>query len=117
MFQLFKFKVWLYFERVKPAWAFIAVFLQFLTKYYKNKVFDFINFKKMVILTVKHATEVQFLFNVPIKTEVSKVKEELRKIYNARLKVERLATEIDQLSQFGTMLPENMQGLMIVNKF
>jgi len=65
----------------------------------------------MVILTVKHATEVQFLFNVPIKTEVSKVKEELRKIYNARLKVERLATEIDQLSQFGTMLPENMQGL------
>ena len=64
----------------------------------------------MVILTVKHATEVQFLFNVPVKTEVSKVKEELRKIYNARLKVERLATEIDQLAQFGTMLPENMQG-------
>ena len=44
MFQLFKFKVWLYFERVKPAWAFIAVFLQFLTKYYKNKVFDFYKF-------------------------------------------------------------------------
>lgn len=83
----------------------------------KIKFLIFINFKKMVILTVKHATEVQFLFNVPIKTEVSKVKEELRKIYNARLKVERLATEIDQLSQFGTMLPENMQGLIILNKF
>merc|ERR1712156_1049605 len=27
------------------------------------------------------------------------------------LKVERIATEIDQLAQYGTILPENMQGL------
>merc|ERR1712128_33789 len=30
---------------------------------------------------------------------------------NARLKVERVATEIDQLGQYGTILPDNMQGL------
>lgn len=27
------------------------------------------------------------------------------------MKVERIATEIDQLAQYGTILPENMQGL------
>ena len=46
-----------------------------------------------------------------IKTEVEKVREQVRLIYNARLKVERIATEIDQLAQYGTILPENMQGL------
>jgi len=65
----------------------------------------------MVILTVKHTTEVQFLFNTTAKVEVCKLKEQLRQIYNGRLKVERIATEIEQLAQHGTMLPENMQGL------
>ena len=46
-----------------------------------------------------------------IKTEIEKVREQVRLIYNARLKVERIATEIDQLAQYGTILPENMQGL------
>ena len=45
-----------------------------------------------------------------LKAEIVKLKEELRKIYNGRLKVERLATEMEQLAQFGTMLPDNMQG-------
>jgi len=65
----------------------------------------------MVILTVKHTTEVQFLFNTTAKVEICKLKEQLRQIYNGRLKVERIATEIEQLAQHGTMLPENMQGL------
>lgn len=65
----------------------------------------------MVLLTVKHGTEVQFLYNTTVKAEIVKLKEELRKIYNGRLKVERLATEMEQLAQFGTMLPDNMQGL------
>lgn len=34
-----------------------------------------------------------------------------RKIYNGRLKIERIATEMDQLAEHGTILPENMQGL------
>ena len=45
------------------------------------------------------------------KTEIEKVREQVRLIYNARLKVERIATEIDQLAQYGTILPDNMQGL------
>ena len=38
-------------------------------------------------------------------------RDKIRDIYNARLKVERIATEIDQLAQYGTILPDNMQGL------
>jgi len=65
----------------------------------------------MVLITIKSGNDPQFLFDVPAKTEVEKVREQVRLIYNARLKVERIATEIDQLAQYGTILPENMQGL------
>ena len=71
----------------------------------------------MVILTVKHTTEVQFLFNTTAKVKICKLKEQLRQIYNGRLKVERIATEIEQLAQHGTMLPENMQGNKLNRNF
>ena len=64
----------------------------------------------MVLLTVKHGTEMQFLYSTSAKIEIVKLKEELRKIYNGRLKIERIATEMEQLAQFGTILPDNMQG-------
>jgi len=65
----------------------------------------------MVLLTVKHGNEIQFLYNTSAKIEIKTLKEEVRKIYNGRLKIERIATEMEQLSQFGTILPGNMQGL------
>jgi len=65
----------------------------------------------MVLITIKSGNDPQFLFDIPAKTEIEKVREQVRLIYNARLKVERIATEIDQLAQYGTILPENMQGL------
>jgi len=65
----------------------------------------------MVLITIKSGNDPQFLFDVPAKTEIEKVREQVRLIYNARLKVERIATEIDQLAQYGTILPDNMQGL------
>jgi len=65
----------------------------------------------MVVVTIKNGTEVQFMFECPAKTDIIDFKETTRQIYNARLKVERIATEIDQLAQYGTILPDNMQGL------
>ena len=71
----------------------------------------------MVLLTVKHATETQFLYNTTAKVEIVILKEEIRRIYNGRLKIERIANEMEQLSQFGTMLPDNMQGLFAKFKY
>ena len=45
------------------------------------------------------------------KPKLKDCRDKIRDIYNARLKVERIATEIDQLAQYGTILPDNMQGL------
>ena len=65
----------------------------------------------MVLITVKSGNEPQFLFETPAQTAIEDCRDKIRDIYNARLKVERLATEIDQLAQYGTILPDNMQGL------
>ena len=65
----------------------------------------------MVLITVKSGTEAQFMFECPAVTPITDCRDKIRDIYNARLKVERIATEIDQLAQYGTILPENMQGL------
>lgn len=65
----------------------------------------------MVLITVKSGSDLQFLFETPAKTEIERLREEIRKIYNGRLKIERLTTEIGQLAEYGTILPENMQGL------
>ncbi|CBY37092.1 unnamed protein product [Oikopleura dioica] len=65
----------------------------------------------MVVLTVKHGTDLQFLYECSNKTPIRELKEDLRKIYNGRLKIERIATEMEQLAEHGTILPENMQGL------
>jgi len=65
----------------------------------------------MVIITVKSGAEAQFLFETPAQTSIEDCRDKIRDIYNARLKVERVATEIDQLGQYGTILPDNMQGL------
>jgi hypothetical protein len=81
-------------------------------------------FRKMVVLTIKHGTDLQFLYECSNKTPIRELKEDLRchtsvfsifilfrKIYNGRLKIERIATEMEQLADHGTILPENMQGL------
>ena len=65
----------------------------------------------MVLITVKSGNDAQFLFECPAATAVEDCRDKIRDIYNARLKVERIATEIDQLAQYGTILPDNMQGL------
>ncbi len=65
----------------------------------------------MVKLHIKKGDDSQFLFET---TTVSNVEETLKiicNIYNGRLKVDRLCSEIDFLSKCGITLPFNMQGL------
>lgn len=65
----------------------------------------------MVRIHVKKGDESQFLFDSTVKEPVQLLVQKLVKIYNARLKIDRLYYEIEDLSKHGIALPPNMQGL------
>lgn len=65
----------------------------------------------MVKLHVKRADESQFLFETTCQTELAELIPSLIRIYNGRLKIERLFYEMEELSKHGVFLPPNMQGL------
>jgi len=54
---------------------------------------------------------VQFLYETTVEAEIEDVIEGATAIYNARLKVDRICGELDQLADHGITLPPNMQGL------
>ncbi|KAL1763330.1 UPF0769 protein C21orf59-like, partial [Sigmodon hispidus] len=65
----------------------------------------------MVVLHVKRGDESQFLLQAPGSTELEELTAQVTRIYNGRLKVQRLCTEIEELAAHGVFLPPNMQGL------
>ncbi|KAM6983935.1 cilia- and flagella-associated protein 298 [Tautogolabrus adspersus] len=65
----------------------------------------------MVQLHVKRGDESQFLFNTTVVAPVETVINQITDIYNGRLKVERICSEIPELADHGIILPTNMQGL------
>ncbi|XP_061755312.1 cilia- and flagella-associated protein 298 [Nerophis ophidion] len=65
----------------------------------------------MVVLHVKRGDESQFLFNASVETSVDVLLQEITDIYNGRLKVGRICSEMCELAQHGITLPPNMQGL------
>ncbi|XP_071956613.1 cilia- and flagella-associated protein 298-A-like [Antedon mediterranea] len=65
----------------------------------------------MVRLLIKRADETQFLFDTTVMILVQDLLNELIAIHNARLKVDRICTELGELSKHGISLPPNMQGL------
>jgi len=65
----------------------------------------------MVRLHIKHGEESQFLYQTTTTIAVNSLIEELVKVYNGRLKIERLCSEIDTLADHGVLMPHNMQGL------
>ena len=65
----------------------------------------------MVKLHVKKGEESQFLFETTVEQNVYECLKQICNIYNGRLKVDRLCTEIEYLSKAGISLPHNMQGL------
>uniref|UniRef100_A0A3Q0RN43 Cilia and flagella associated protein 298 n=1 Tax=Amphilophus citrinellus TaxID=61819 RepID=A0A3Q0RN43_AMPCI len=65
----------------------------------------------MVQLHVKRGDESQFLFNTTVDAPLETLIQQITAIYNGRLKVERLCSEILELGDHGIALPPNMQGL------
>nr|XP_061818835.1 cilia- and flagella-associated protein 298-like isoform X2 [Nerophis lumbriciformis] len=66
---------------------------------------------KMVVLHVKRGDESQFLFNSGVETSVDVLLQQITAIYNRRLKVGRICSEMCELAEHGITLPPNMQGL------
>ncbi|XP_030010815.1 cilia- and flagella-associated protein 298 [Sphaeramia orbicularis] len=65
----------------------------------------------MVQLHVKRGDESQFLFNTTVDAPLETLIQQIAAIYNARLKVDRICSEISDLAEHGITLPVNMQGL------
>lgn len=65
----------------------------------------------MVKLHIKKGDQSQFLFETTVEEKVGKLVIELTRIFNGRLKIERLFYELETLAKHGITMPPNMQGL------
>uniref|UniRef100_A0A182N774 Uncharacterized protein n=1 Tax=Anopheles dirus TaxID=7168 RepID=A0A182N774_9DIPT len=65
----------------------------------------------MVLLHVKRGDESQFLYETSAGIGIEQLAYELGTIYNGRLKVSRVCSEIEELIKHGPMLPPDMLGL------
>uniref|UniRef100_A0A8C6DK58 Uncharacterized protein n=1 Tax=Moschus moschiferus TaxID=68415 RepID=A0A8C6DK58_MOSMO len=65
----------------------------------------------MVLLHVKRGDESQFLLQAPGSSELEDLTAQVARVYNARLKAERLCSEMKEFAERGVFLPPNMQGL------
>ncbi|XP_038622147.1 cilia- and flagella-associated protein 298 [Tachyglossus aculeatus] len=65
----------------------------------------------MVQLRVKRGDENQFLLEASGSIPVEELTVQVTRIYNGRLKVQRLCSEMEELAEHGIFLPPNMQGL------
>lgn len=65
----------------------------------------------MVLLHIKRGNEPQFLYETSVQTPVSSLNKEIVSIYNGRLKIGRICSEMDELAKHGVMLPPDILGL------
>ncbi|CAG9858183.1 unnamed protein product [Phyllotreta striolata] len=65
----------------------------------------------MVIVHVKHKDTSQFLYETTLKTPVETLITSLVAIYNGRLKIDRICSEMEELSKYGTLYPPEILGL------
>ncbi len=65
----------------------------------------------MVKLHIKKGDDSHFLYETTVAASVEAELKTILNIYNGRLKVDRLCSEIEYLSKAGITLPPNMQGL------
>ncbi|XP_063696110.1 cilia- and flagella-associated protein 298 [Culicoides brevitarsis] len=65
----------------------------------------------MVLLCIKRGDENQFLIETKLSQPIETVNEEVASIYNGRLKISRICSEMEDLSNHGISLPPNMVGL------
>lgn len=65
----------------------------------------------MVQLHVKRGEESQFLFQTTVDVRIDTLTQQVSAIYNGKLKVDRICSEMSELADHGISLPPNMQGL------
>ncbi|CAN2387610.1 regulation of cilium movement [Pristimantis euphronides] len=65
----------------------------------------------MVRLHVKHGDESHFLFDTTVNVSMEELTKQVVTIYNGRLKVSRICSEMEELAEHGITMPPNMQGL------
>ncbi|GLV35814.1 uncharacterized protein CBL_01034 [Carabus blaptoides fortunei] len=65
----------------------------------------------MVLIHIKKGDESQFLYETSKETVVEGVLTSVVAIYNGRLKIQRICSELDELAQHGTMFPPEILGL------
>lgn len=65
----------------------------------------------MVLLHIKRGSESQFLYETSVETSISVLNKEIVSIYNGRLKIGRICSEMEELAKHGPMLPNDILGL------
>ncbi|XP_050431091.1 cilia- and flagella-associated protein 298-like [Adelges cooleyi] len=65
----------------------------------------------MVLIHVKHGDESQFLYDASLETLVDDCTLNITTIYNGRLKISRICSELEELKKHGTLLPSEIMGL------
>ncbi|KAK9870221.1 hypothetical protein WA026_006306 [Henosepilachna vigintioctopunctata] len=65
----------------------------------------------MVIIHVKNKDESQFLYETTLQTPVEELIKNVVAIYNGRLKIQRVCSEIQELSEHGILYPPEILGL------
>lgn len=65
----------------------------------------------MVILQVKRNDDHQFLYETTLNMPIDDLAKNLTNIYNGRLKVHRICSEIEELAEHGTLYPPEILGL------
>lgn len=65
----------------------------------------------MVVIHVKHNDQSQFLHETTLSTPVEELVQKVVAVYNGRLKIERICSEIEELAKYGTMYPPEILGL------
>ncbi|XP_014242590.1 UPF0769 protein C21orf59 homolog isoform X3 [Cimex lectularius] len=65
----------------------------------------------MVVMHVKVGDESQFLFNTSVSCKTSDIINDVAIIYNGRLKVSRICSEMEEMAKHGTTYPPEILGL------
>ncbi|CAH0393975.1 unnamed protein product [Bemisia tabaci] len=66
----------------------------------------------MVILHVKKDDESQFLYETKVSESIDAVTTDIAFIYNGRLKISRICSEMEELAKHGTFYPPEILGLL-----
>lgn len=66
----------------------------------------------MVLLHIKRGMESQFLYETTTSQPIAELVSEIVKIYNGRLKINRIASEMEELAKHGPMFPPDILGLL-----